>query len=431
MKEASDDGLRIIASHAPEDVVGACDAILSQAVAEGASDVHLDAVADGLVIRVRTDGRLRDVKALPPDAGRRAIGHLKALAGMDIAEHRRPQDGRISFWAADREIDLRVTSIGSLHGENLAIRIFDRARSLRDLDDLGLDRESYNRVLDLIHQPQGLVLVTGPTGAGKTITLYAMLRHLNHPDRALVTVEDPIEYAVDRVNQIAVQPRLSLGFAECLRSVLRLDPDVLMIGEIRDAESARIAVRAALAGHVVLATLHTGTAAAAVSALIHYGVEPFLVASALSGVVAQQLVRLICPDCRERIDVAIEDLSPDEASEMQRIIGAGRTPSFSYGRGCAQCRGTGFRGRTGIFEILVVDDEIRRLVIGRQPACDIERAARAAGMRSLRMSGFEKIARGLVPIEEVLRVVAIAEEQPAQVRPAQRMPFSVQPVPGS
>ncbi|MBN1421589.1 MAG: type II/IV secretion system protein [Planctomycetes bacterium] len=397
----------------PDDVAAVCDTLLADAVADGASDVHLEAVSEGLIVRVRIDGRLRDVKAMPTDTARRVVGHLKAFAGMDIAERRRPQDGRIAFWAADREVDLRITSIGSLHGENLAIRIFDRANSLRDLDDLGLDRESYNRVLDLVRQPQGLILVTGPTGAGKTITLYGMLRHLNRPERAIVTVENPIEYAIERVSQIAVQPRLSLGFGECLRAVLRLDPDVLMIGEIRDAESARIAVRAALAGHLVLTTLHTGTAAGALSALVHYGVEPFLIASALTGVIAQQLVRLICPECREQLDMSVEDLAPDEASEIRRILGAGQTPSFSYGKGCARCRGTGFRGRTGIFEVLVVDDAIRRHVIARHPACDIENAARAAGMRSLRMSGFEKIVRGLVPIEEVLRVVAIAEEQSA------------------
>lgn len=388
---------------------GLTEGILQAAIERQASDVHFQWISGGVMVRFRESGLLEDYELLSDEIGRKVVSHLKVLGGMNIADRRRPQDGRMFYHFAERDIDFRLATIPTLYGENLTMRVFDRATSMRSLDDLGLEPNERRRFEDLIRAPHGLILVTGPTGAGKTSTLYAALRKLNDPCRNIITVEDPVEYDIDRVNQIGVQKRAGVGFNECMRAAFRHDPDVIMIGEIRDSESARIAVRAALSGHLVLSTLHTESAVGTFTTLVQLGVSPFLASSALLGVVTQQLVRRICPDCRETFDFPVETLGAVERREFEEAVAVEGNPSFAIGTGCDHCRGTGFRGRTGLFEILEVNNEIREGLATGISRQRLESLARLGGWRSLQLAGFCKIARGETTIEEVLRVVPVQE----------------------
>jgi type IV pilus assembly protein PilB len=372
-------------------IVELVERLLGSAIAERASDLHLEPEADHLRVRLRVDGRLREAGRLPAGLHRGIVTRLKVLGGLDIADGLRPQDGRFRHGAAD----LRVSAFPTIHGEALVLRILDRGAGLLTLDQLGLApavRERYRR---LIRRPHGLLLVTGPTGSGKTTTLYATLLALDAASRSVLTIEDPVEYQLPYVRQSQVNPRAGLTFAQGLRSLLRQDPDIIMVGEIRDAETARTAVQAALTGHLVLSTLHTNDAAGALARLTDIGLEPYLVASALIGILAQRLVRRLCHDCRGRM--------PWPAG----IEGGG---AAAIPVGCARCRGRGYRGRTGLFELLEMTAAVRGLALARAPAAAIRAEALREGMRPLRQDGLAKAVAGETSLEEVLAAAGDSED---------------------
>jgi type II secretion system protein E len=372
--------------------------IMTEAIDLRATDVHVEPFEDQLRVRYRIDGVLQEAN-VPPEVRRfqaALVSRLKILSRLDIAEKRLPQDGRIRLKVAGREIDIRVSVIPMLHGEAVVLRILDRKDALLGVEHLGLgerDRRTFDRVLDL---PHGIVLVTGPTGSGKTTTLYAALSKINDIERKIITIEDPIEYQLRGINQIQVLVKTGLTFALGLRAILRHDPDVVLIGEIRDPETAEIAVQASLTGHLVFSTLHTNDAPSAAARLVDMGVEPYLVASSLEVVIAQRLVRLICPACKEEFPRA-------EAMLQLAETGLAENTRIFHGRGCRNCQGTGFRGRTGIFEVMPVSEEIQALILKRAPAGEIRHQAVTDGMRSLRTDGYRLVAEGKTTLEEVLR----------------------------
>jgi general secretion pathway protein E len=387
------DRLRDLVSDAP--AIRAVNRLIAEAVDARASDIHLEPTEDSLVVRFRIDGMLREMHRLPQAIRNAVIARIKVVAGLDIAERRLPQDGRMRLAVRGHEIDLRVATAASIHGESAVLRILDRSKLALDFVTLGFDDDLAAALRAAVHRPHGIVLVTGPTGSGKTTTLYAALAELNGVERKLLTVEDPIEYRLPGVVQTQVQPAIGLTFATALRSFLRQDPDVIMVGEIRDTETAEIAVQAALTGHMILSTLHTNTAAGAVGRLIDMKVEPFLLASVLAGVLAQRLVRRLCEACR----VAYV---PDKAT--RHGLELPKKTEFYHPVGCAACNHTGYRGRLALFEFIPVDAVLARLILERADARIIEDAAYGAGHRSLVADGYAKAARGLTSIEEVLRV---------------------------
>jgi type IV pilus assembly protein PilB len=376
------------------------DGMIADAIEADASDIHVEPGAAGAVVRFRVDGVLRRTMTVPRSAQGQFVARLKLLASMDIAERRLPQDGRARFHAHGQEVDLRVSSLPSLWGETIVLRLLRKGAERLDLDELGLDDEQMARLLGAVERPQGLVLITGPTGSGKTSTLYAALGHLADEARNIITLEDPIEYELVGVNQTQIVERIGRTFARCLRSVLRQDPDVVMVGEIRDGETAELAAQASMTGHLVLSTLHTNDAAGAVTRLRDLGVAPWLITGSLTLVVAQRLVRRICPGCvvdhtPTGREVAQLHLAPSDAARL----------SFKAGAGCPQCGHTGYRGRVGLFEVLPVDALIRDLLLAGASSTEVRRAARRSGMRSLREEGFRRAAEGLTSLEELLRVV--------------------------
>ena len=373
--------------------------IIAGAVANKASDIHIEPFDQTLHIRYRVDGQLRHAAAPDKNLHRTLIGRIKILAGMDITEQRKPQDGRCRITAEGRQIDLRVSLLPSLYGESAVLRILDQDRAALDLDDLGFERALQDQIGALIRQPHGIMLICGPTGSGKTTSLYAILRQLKAEQRKIVTVEDPVEYQLEGISQIQTRPNIGLGFAEVLRSVLRHDPDVIMVGEARDAETARTAVQAALTGHLVLCSVHTNDAAGAIARLIDMGVEPYLLASTLRGVLAQRLVRRLCPACREA-DPHAGTLAADYADTPE----IPRDGAYYRPVGCEACGQTGFTGRIAIAEYLPATATIRQCIIDRRPSSDIHDTARQAGMRSLRIDGLVKAAGGITAIQEVLGV---------------------------
>ncbi len=382
--------LRDMASEAP--VIRLVNQILSRAVEQRASDVHVEPFEHELRVRYRIDGVLHDIDPPPRTMTAAVISRIKLMAKLNIAERRLPQDGRIKLRLVGREIDLRVSSLPTLYGESVVMRILDRSSIVVDLGTLGMRADTLDRFSKLIAQPHGLLLVTGPTGSGKTTTLYGALDKINSPDRKIVTIEDPVEYQLAGVNQIHVKSQIGLTFASGLRSIVRQDPDIIMVGEIRDAETAEVAIQAALTGHLVFSTLHTNDAAGAVSRLLDMGVEDYLLASSLLGVLAQRLVRTLCGQCaREATDGA--DMLPD--------TGGGKALEAV---GCGDCADTGYRGRSGVYELLTIDDDLRNLIIGRAPADRIKTTATSKGMRSLRDDGWAKVAEGVTTVREVLRV---------------------------
>jgi general secretion pathway protein E len=392
--------LRDIANEAP--VIRLVSQIISRAVERGASDVHIEPGRDAVAIRYRIDGFLQQDCTVPAALRAALTTRIKIMARLDIAERRLPHDGRIKTAVRGVEIDIRVSTLPTVFGESIVMRILDRTRVELDFNKLGLDAETQEKMHRLMALPNGIVLVTGPTGSGKTTTLYTALKNLNRPELKLFTVEDPIEYQLSGINQIQVQPQIGLDFPAALRSILRQDPDIVMIGEIRDLETARIAIQASLTGHLVFSTLHTNSAIAAISRLIDIGLERYLLASTVSGVMAQRLVRKLCPSC-SRSHTANERMHG-----KLKLASSERAVDLSNSReavGCEACAGTGYRGRTTISEILMVDDDIRE-AIGRRSQDQrlIEQRARTTGFRTLYEDGLVKVGAGETTLEEVLRV---------------------------
>jgi general secretion pathway protein E len=386
-------------------VVSAVEYLLHYALDQRASDVHIEPRRDMSVVRMRIDGVLHAVHQLPKVVHPAIVSRIKTLARLDIAEKRRPQDGRIKTARGDREVEMRVSTVAVAFGEKLVIRIFDPNALLQDLPELGMFDAQLQLAEKFLARPHGLILVTGPTGSGKTTTLYGALRSIASPEVNVVTIEDPIELVVDAFNQMAVQPKIGIGFAESLRHVLRQDPDVIMVGEVRDAETAEIALQAALTGHMVLATLHTNDAATAITRLLELGVDPFVLSSTLVGVIAQRLVRLVCASCRVETFLT-QDQMTLLGLDVHELRAQGQDPQLmvAFGEGCVQCRSTGLLGRTGVFEVLEVDDKIRKLVVSKSSAKEILKQARHDGLLTLREAAIKKLARGQTSFEEVLRV---------------------------
>ncbi|MGH7863649.1 MAG: type II secretion system ATPase GspE [Candidatus Binataceae bacterium] len=374
--------------------------LLSQAVKDRASDIHIEPFERELMVRFRVDGMMYDVLSPPQRIQPAVTSRVKVMAGLNIAEKRLPQDGRIRLRVAGRDIDIRVSSIPTAFGERIVLRLLDRAQALVDvtLDRLGFTGDTLRKLDRLIRQSHGIILATGPTGSGKSTTLYACLTRINSPDKNIITIEDPIEYQLHGVGQMQVNPKIELTFANGLRSILRQDPDVIMVGEIRDGETAEIAIQAALTGHLVFSTLHTNDSFGAVSRLVEMEVEPFLVSSSILATLAQRLVRKLCPECREAY-------SPSEA-ELARIgLKPYEVTSRMYRpRGCKSCRNSGYKGRTAISELMMMDDDVRALVMQRADAAMLRRACVAKGMKLLRQDGTDRVLDGTTSIEELLRV---------------------------
>jgi len=387
--------LRDLASEAP--VIRFVNLLISRAVEQRASDIHIEPFENELKVRYRIDGVLHDVEAPARRLQAAIVSRIKIMAKLNIAERRLPQDGRIKLRLMGREIDLRVSTLPTLYGESVVLRILDRSSIVVNLGSLGFPDDTLKQFDRLITKPYGMILVTGPTGSGKTTTLYGALDKINSPDKKIITIEDPVEYQLFGVNQIHVKPQIGLTFANGLRSIVRQDPDVIMVGEIRDAETAEIAIQAALTGHLVFSTLHTNDAAGAVSRLLEMGVEDYLLASSLLGVLAQRLVRKVCAKCRQPAELAIE--------AMREIAGAnGGEVQVWEGCGCEDCAQTGYRGRSGIYELLLVNDAIRQLVLKRSSADAIRDSAVQQGMRTLREDGWQKVRTGVTSVAEVVRV---------------------------
>jgi len=373
--------------------------ILFQAVKERASDIHIEPFQKELKVRYRIDGILYQRFDPPKRYQSAIISRLKVMAKLDIAEKRLPQDGRIPIKIAEKDIDIRVSIIPTTFGERVVLRLLDKSSVLMGLEEIGLSPHQLETLDDLIHRPNGILLVTGPTGSGKTTTLYGALSRINSPDKNIITIEDPVEYQLWGIGQIQVNPKIGLTFAHGLRSVLRHDPDVILVGEIRDVETAEIAIQSALTGHLVFSTLHTNDAASAVTRLVDMGIEPFLVASVVRAIVAQRLIRFICPECKEGY---VPD--PEALREAGLAMSQLEGKTLYRGKGCPACSGTGYRGRSGIYEILLVSEGIRQLIMRKADSTTIGRKAIEEGMRTLREDGARKVTEGVTTLEEVVRV---------------------------
>lgn len=372
-----------------------------RAARDRASDIHIEPFEGGVQVRFRIDGVLRQVTEVQQRFHPSIVARIKIMAGLNIAEKRLPQDGRIRIKLAGKDIDIRVATAPTAHGERVTMRLLDKSAVLLDLATIGMDPATLAQVEELIVKPYGIILVTGPTGSGKTTTLYSCLSRINNPDLNILTVEDPIEYQLRGISQVAVNPKINLTFASGLRSFLRHDPDVIMVGEIRDQETAEIAIQASLTGHLVFSTIHTNDAAGAFTRLIDMGVEPFLVASSLLANMAQRLVRRLCPSCKEPFEPSDHELYQldVERAEVDAVGGILYRPV-----GCEECRDLGYRGRSGIYELLPVSNEVRQLVMARTDASAIRRQAVSEGMITLRRYGAQKVLEGVTSIEEVMRV---------------------------
>jgi type IV pilus assembly protein PilB len=388
-------------------VVRLVNLVLSQALKDRASDVHIEPTESEMRVRYRVDGALQTVMTLPKTVQAGLATRLKVLARLNIAERRLPQDGAFELALDGRRIDFRVSTVPTIFGERIALRLLDKTRGLLTLEQLGLDAQARRRYEGLIHQPFGIILVSGPTGSGKTTTLVSTLALLNSVDKNIITVEDPVEYQLPGVSHIQVSPRAGLTFASGLRSIVRQDPDIIMIGEIRDVETAEIAIHAALTGHLVLTTIHTNDASSALTRLADMGIEPYLIASAVIGVASQRLVRLLCPQCKQPAPIPKEIVSWLQSQVKEPLPPA----EFQRPVGCAHCRHTGYQGRTGIFEILVVTEALRKRTLARGSAAELGEIARSEGMLTLRADGMLKAMQGLTTVEEVLQVTRV--EQPA------------------
>jgi general secretion pathway protein E len=391
------DHLRDLASEAP--IIRLVNRLILNAVEIRASDIHFEPFEREFVVRYRIDGILHEVDSPPHRLHAAIISRVKIMAKLDIAERRLPQDGRIKLKISDKEIDFRVSTVPTVFGESLVMRILDRDTLVLDLEKLGFPEKILQNYNELINQPYGMILVTGPTGSGKTSTLYTTLAKINSPEFKIITLEDPVEYQLNGINQIQVNPKIGLKFASGLRAIVRQDPDIILVGEIRDKETADIAIQSALTGHLLFSTLHTNDSCGAITRLLDMGVENFLLSSTLLGVLAQRLVRLICPFCKEQTlpeERLIKSMGIDK-DKANRI-------TFYHGKGCEECRHTGFRGRIAIFEFLQIDEEIRKEIINRSSTETIKKTALKKGLFTLRQDGWEKVKLGRTTISEVLRV---------------------------
>ncbi len=389
--------LRDLASEAP--IIRLVNRLIFNAVEQKASDIHFEPFENEFKARYRIDGVLHDVESPPHRLQAAIISRVKIMAKLDIAERRLPQDGRIKLRISDKEIDFRISTIPTLYGESLVMRILDRDTLILDLDKLGFPKDMLSQYTNLATQPYGMILVTGPTGSGKTSTLYTTLAKINSPENKIITLEEPVEYQLSGVNQIQVNQKIGMTFASGLRSIVRQDPDIILVGEIRDRETAEIAIQSALTGHLLFSTLHTNDAAGAITRLLDMGVESFLLSSTLLGVLAQRLVRVICPACKQPIEpeerlLKSMQVSPDEAEKT----------AFFAGKGCEACRYTGFSGRTAIFEYLPVTERIRKEIINKSSAERIKEIAMRSGMKTLREDGWRKVKEGATTIPEILKV---------------------------
>ncbi|MBK6744347.1 MAG: type II secretion system ATPase GspE [Hydrogenophilales bacterium] len=398
-EESSDvQHLKDLASEAP--VIRLVNLLITRALEQRASDIHIEPFESRLIIRYRVDGVMHEVESPPNRLSAAVISRIKIMANLDIAERRLPQDGRIKLRALGKEIDMRVSTVPTMHGESVVMRILDKGGVQLDFNRLGFEPDTLVAFLDVLMRPHGIVLVTGPTGSGKTTTLYTALHKLNKPDIKILTVEDPVEYQMDGVNQIQVKPQIGLTFANALRSIVRQDPDVIMIGEIRDLETAQIAVQSALTGHMVLSTLHTNDAPSTVNRLLDMGVEDYLLTSTVNGILAQRLVRGLCPDCKQ----AYEPL-PEMVDELHLAPLFGARPRQLYRAvGCPNCAGTGYMGRLGIMEVMPMTDALRSQIMRHAVAGEIRKLAVSEGMRTMYEDGLLKAVAGVTTVDEVLRV---------------------------
>ncbi len=387
----------VVADDAP--VVQVVGRILTQAMRDRASDVHIEPTDGVIRVRYRIDGALKEVLTLPASMGVGLVSRIKIMAGMNIVERRRPQDGQLRTEIDGREVDVRVSTLATIWGEACVMRVLDRTRSVMRLSDLGMPADSGARYTEFVKAPFGMVLCAGPTGSGKTTTLYATLSEISDPSRNVMTIEDPVEYVFPSVNQIQTNEQAGLTFATGLRSILRQDPDVILVGEIRDVETARIAVQSALTGHFVLSSLHATDSVSALHRFLDMGIESFLVASSVIGIVGQRLVRRICPSCRE-----VYELSDEERSFYEGSEGPEKT-EFVRGAGCNFCSGTGYQGRIGVYELLSVTPEIKRLVVGWATQDELRRLAERQGMRSLRQEAINLVAQDVTTVSEVIRSI--------------------------
>jgi general secretion pathway protein E len=397
------------ASRAP--VIKLVNLMLFEAAKSSASDVHIQPYEERLMVRTRVDGVLYDAFALPKHVQEEVVSRVKVMGRMNIAEKRLAQDGRATVQIGDRVVDLRIASLPTSYGERVVIRLLDKSARLYELAEIGMDALTLRRFQELVSVEHGLVLVTGPTGSGKSTTLYAALKRINSKEKNVLTLEDPIEYQLEGISQTQVSDKKGMTFASGLRSVLRQDPDVIMVGEIRDRETATMAIQSSLTGHLVFSTLHTNDAASAVTRLLDLGIEPYLVASSVVGVMAQRLVRRICEQCAA-------PFTPDEAELAWLGVSAEAARGMRKGRGCAACRGTGYRGRVGTFELLTMDERVRKLIQARATAAEIKDAGVAAGMRTLRDDGVAKVLAGVTTTSEVERVTMRPEGEESVLQEA-------------
>ena len=397
IKEAGFDAKKLKGIVEEPVVIKLVNLIIMKAVQERASDIHIEPEEEVLKTRFRVDGMLHESSSPPKYLQSAVISRIKIMANLDIAERRKPQDGRFSLKAEGRGIDVRVSCMPTIYGENVVLRLLDASSALLGLDQLGFSKAILNEYNKLITRAYGIILVTGPTGSGKTTTLYASLDKINTREKNIVTIEDPVEYKLPGIRQIQVDTNVGLTFANGLRSILRQDPDIIMVGEIRDLETAEIAIQAALTGHLVYSTLHTNDATSAVTRMIDMGVEPFLVSSSVVGILAQRLVRKICEGCKEKYEPTEEMLKDIGLSKKQSV-------AFYRGKGCPKCMNTGYKGRISIYELMLPDDKIRNAIVAKSQADEIRKLARSTGMITLMEDGVEKVKAGITTVEEVLRV---------------------------
>jgi general secretion pathway protein E len=395
--EEDESHLRDLASEAA--IIRLVNRLIVDAVEMGASDIHFEPYEDEFKVRYRIDGVLNDVESPPKQFQAAIISRAKLMAKLNISERRLPQDGRIKLRIRDKEVDFRVSTVPTLFGESLVMRILNRETLLLDLQKLGFPKDILEQYVRLASQPYGMILVTGPTGSGKTTTLYATLSLLNAPENKIITLEDPVEYQLRGINQIQIKPKIDLTFASGLRSIVRQDPDIILVGEIRDRETADTAIQSALTGHLLFSTLHTNDAPGAITRLLDMGVENFLLSSTLLGILAQRLVRIICRDCKEEISpdprlINSLRLEPHETKDVR----------FYEGRGCDGCRFTGYRGRTGIFEYIAIDDDFRKMIIHRASTDQIRELSLEKGYSTLRRDGWRKVLQGITTVSEIIRV---------------------------
>ena len=372
--------------------------VLLQGIKDRASDIHFEPFESEFKIRYRVDGTLHDMIPPPRHLAMAVTSRIKVLANLNVAERRLPQDGRIQLNVGNKNIDLRVSTLPTAFGESVVIRILDKSNVSLDLQQIGMPDDIMSKVIEIIEKPNGIFVTTGPTGSGKTTTLYSCLRHINRLETKVITTEDPVEYDLEGVIQVAINDSIGLTFSTCLRSILRQDPDKVMVGEIRDVETAQIAIEASLTGHLVFSTLHTNDAPGSITRLIDMGIEPFLVASTLEGVLAQRLVRKICPECKEPYTP-----NQDILNSMDLTMADLEGQSLYYGRGCKNCNNTGYKGRSGVYELLVLNDSIRELILEEAPQALIKTKAKEAGMQTLREAGMIKVFQGITTLEEILR----------------------------